>query len=230
MWPSPPRCRVAGVLRVPGDKSISHRYALLAAIADGRSTIANYAPGADCASTLACVGGLGAMRLTNPRAGRGRTATGHHRRARPPWPARRAGAARLRQLGQHHADARRRGGGPPVLIDPDRRCFTVAPADAPHHRSAHPDGRRGHGRSRRPPAGDHSRRRSRRYPVLARDAQRPGQIRRVACWIAGERRDRGHRACLYSRSYGTCPCGVRRHGADRGPPDHLAGRPAAHGP
>jgi 3-phosphoshikimate 1-carboxyvinyltransferase len=55
-----PALRVAGVLRVPGDKSISHRYALLAAIADGRSTIAHYAPGADCASTLACVAALGA--------------------------------------------------------------------------------------------------------------------------------------------------------------------------
>lgn len=56
-----PALRVAGVLRVPGDKSISHRYALLAAIADGRSTIANYAPGADCASTLSCVAALGAI-------------------------------------------------------------------------------------------------------------------------------------------------------------------------
>ena len=56
-----PARRVAGVLRVPGDKSISHRYALLAAIADGRSTIANYAPGADCASPLACVAALGAI-------------------------------------------------------------------------------------------------------------------------------------------------------------------------
>lgn len=55
-----PARRVAGVLRVPGDKSISHRYALLAAIADGRSMIANYAPGADCASTLSCVAALGA--------------------------------------------------------------------------------------------------------------------------------------------------------------------------
>src|SRR5687767_9285476 len=56
-----PALRVAGALRVPGDKSISHRFALLAAIADGRSTIANYAPGADCASTLACVTALGAI-------------------------------------------------------------------------------------------------------------------------------------------------------------------------
>lgn len=56
-----PALSVSGVLRVPGDKSISHRYALLAAIADGRSTIANYAPGADCASTLTCVAALGSI-------------------------------------------------------------------------------------------------------------------------------------------------------------------------
>jgi 3-phosphoshikimate 1-carboxyvinyltransferase len=61
-----PARRVAGVLRVPGDKSISHRYALLAAIADGRSTISHYAPGADCASTLACVGALGAIVSRSP--------------------------------------------------------------------------------------------------------------------------------------------------------------------
>jgi 3-phosphoshikimate 1-carboxyvinyltransferase len=66
-----PALSVSGALRVPGDKSISHRYALLAAIADGRSTIANYAPGADCASTLACVGALGAIvsRTAEARAG-----------------------------------------------------------------------------------------------------------------------------------------------------------------
>ena len=54
-----PARRIRGRLRVPGDKSISHRYALLAALADGRSTLVNYAPGADCRSTLACLRGLG---------------------------------------------------------------------------------------------------------------------------------------------------------------------------
>lgn len=62
---SPARA-VTGVLRMPGDKSISHRYALLAAIADGPSTIANYAPGADCASTLACLASLGAIVSRTP--------------------------------------------------------------------------------------------------------------------------------------------------------------------
>jgi 3-phosphoshikimate 1-carboxyvinyltransferase len=47
------------VLRVPGDKSISHRYAILAALADGASTIHGFAPGRDCRSTLACLAALG---------------------------------------------------------------------------------------------------------------------------------------------------------------------------
>ena len=55
-----PARRIVGRLSVPGDKSISHRYAILAALAEGRSELSNYAPGADCRSTLACVGRLGA--------------------------------------------------------------------------------------------------------------------------------------------------------------------------
>jgi 3-phosphoshikimate 1-carboxyvinyltransferase len=54
-----PARRLRGRLRVPGDKSIAHRYAILGALAEGRSTIANYAPGADCRSTLACLQALG---------------------------------------------------------------------------------------------------------------------------------------------------------------------------
>jgi 3-phosphoshikimate 1-carboxyvinyltransferase len=54
-----PAARASGRVRVPGDKSISHRYALLAAIADGRSRIAGYSRGADCAATLACLRALG---------------------------------------------------------------------------------------------------------------------------------------------------------------------------
>jgi 3-phosphoshikimate 1-carboxyvinyltransferase len=66
-----PATSVTGSLRVPGDKSISHRYALLAAIADGRTTIANYAPGADCASTLSCIQALGTIvSRTEPDGGR----------------------------------------------------------------------------------------------------------------------------------------------------------------
>jgi len=48
-----------GRLRVPGDKSIAHRYALFAALAEGRSTLTHFAPGADCRSTLGCLRALG---------------------------------------------------------------------------------------------------------------------------------------------------------------------------
>jgi 3-phosphoshikimate 1-carboxyvinyltransferase len=51
---------VSGAVLLPGDKSISHRYAMLAAIAEGTTKIANYSTGADCQSTLACVRALGA--------------------------------------------------------------------------------------------------------------------------------------------------------------------------
>ena len=54
-----PAPRVLGRVRPPGDKSISHRYAMLAAIADGASTIEGYSTGADCESTLNCLRGLG---------------------------------------------------------------------------------------------------------------------------------------------------------------------------
>ncbi len=51
---------VRGHLLVPGDKSISHRYVLLSALADGRSTIDHLSPGADVAASLGCVEALGA--------------------------------------------------------------------------------------------------------------------------------------------------------------------------
>jgi len=57
--PIRPAQNLLGSLRVPGDKSISHRYAMLAALAAGRSRFENFASGADCASTLACLRELG---------------------------------------------------------------------------------------------------------------------------------------------------------------------------
>lgn len=55
-----PASRLTGVVRLPGDKSISHRAAMLASIAEGPSTLHNYSTGADCQSTLDCMRGLGA--------------------------------------------------------------------------------------------------------------------------------------------------------------------------
>jgi 3-phosphoshikimate 1-carboxyvinyltransferase len=55
-----PAKNVYGSLRLPGDKSISHRYGMLAAFAEGTSRFTNFSTGADCASTLACMKSLGA--------------------------------------------------------------------------------------------------------------------------------------------------------------------------
>ena len=54
-----PARNLRGSVTLPGDKSISHRYAMLAAIADGPSRLENYSTGADCASTLGCLRSLG---------------------------------------------------------------------------------------------------------------------------------------------------------------------------
>src|SRR6266852_9386380 len=54
-----PALAVRGVVRIPGDKSISHRYAMLAAIAEGTSRFQNFSAARDCASTLDCVAKVG---------------------------------------------------------------------------------------------------------------------------------------------------------------------------
>ena len=55
-----PARNILGTLRLPGDKSISHRYAMLGAFAQGTSRFSNFSTGADCASTLSCMEALGA--------------------------------------------------------------------------------------------------------------------------------------------------------------------------
>src|SRR5580658_6236439 len=54
-----PAASVSGAIMLPGDKSISHRYAMIASIAEGATRIRNYSTGADCHSTLGCVRALG---------------------------------------------------------------------------------------------------------------------------------------------------------------------------
>ncbi len=54
-----PACTVTGSAVVGGDKSISHRYAILAALAEGRSEIQCFSLAQDCASTLDCLKRLG---------------------------------------------------------------------------------------------------------------------------------------------------------------------------
>ncbi|MCS7026110.1 MAG: 3-phosphoshikimate 1-carboxyvinyltransferase [Bryobacteraceae bacterium] len=54
-----PARALQGEIRLPGDKSISHRYAMLASVAEGKTRILNYSTGADCASTLGAMRALG---------------------------------------------------------------------------------------------------------------------------------------------------------------------------
>src|SRR4030088_2627605 len=55
-----PATSISGSITLPGDKSVSHRYGMISAIAEGVSRIHNYSTGADCHSTLACMRALGA--------------------------------------------------------------------------------------------------------------------------------------------------------------------------
>ena len=55
----PPAHRLSGSICLPGDKSISHRYAMIASLAAGVSHITNYSTGADCHSTLGAMRALG---------------------------------------------------------------------------------------------------------------------------------------------------------------------------
>lgn len=50
---------IDGRLRMPGDKSISHRAALIAALSSGRSELSNFSTARDCASTVGCLRQLG---------------------------------------------------------------------------------------------------------------------------------------------------------------------------
>src|SRR3982750_1621960 len=54
-----PARRIKGSLRLPGDKSISHRAALIEALSTGRWEISNFSTGRDCGSTIGCLQDLG---------------------------------------------------------------------------------------------------------------------------------------------------------------------------
>jgi 3-phosphoshikimate 1-carboxyvinyltransferase len=55
-----PARTISGSVPPPGDKSMSHRYAMLAAIAEGTSEIRHFSTAQDCRSTLDCLRNLGA--------------------------------------------------------------------------------------------------------------------------------------------------------------------------
>ncbi len=64
-----PGGRLTGRLRVPGDKSISHRALILGAVAEGDTAIRGFLEGADCLATLRALRAMG-VAIEGPRAGR----------------------------------------------------------------------------------------------------------------------------------------------------------------
>ena len=56
---APSGAPLRGRIRLPGDKSISHRALMLGALAAGTSRVSNFLPSADCLATLACIRELG---------------------------------------------------------------------------------------------------------------------------------------------------------------------------
>src|SRR5271156_3941161 len=125
-----PARSVQGSLVVPGDKSISHRYAMLAGLAEGTTRLTNFSTGADPHSTLGCMQALGA---TVTHTGEGRSSvieiTGTAGAFQQP--------TRLRHLRLPHAHALRADRAAPRHLPPDRR---PPPAPAPH--GAHPQAAR----------------------------------------------------------------------------------------
>ncbi|HKR26027.1 MAG TPA: hypothetical protein VJS11_01185, partial [Acidobacteriaceae bacterium] len=79
-----PARNIEGSLRLPGDKSISHRYALLGGLAEGTTKLTNFSTGADCASSVACVEALGARVTRDGSSVEITGAAGHFRNSAEP--------------------------------------------------------------------------------------------------------------------------------------------------
>src|SRR6266545_7686555 len=61
-----PVTKLSGDFRLPGDKSISHRSAMFAAIGEGTTHLRNYSSARDCQSTLDCLAALGVQITREP--------------------------------------------------------------------------------------------------------------------------------------------------------------------
>ena len=175
---------LSGELRAPADKSISHRAALLGAMASEPVRIEHYLHAAD--TDLDARGGARAR-----RARRGARRRGRRARHRPARGARAGGADRRRQ--RRHAAAAaarlaRRPGG--ALVHARRRRVDPPPPGRPDRRAAAPDGRRA---SRRRDGRFAAARGPRRAPardlLRARRRERPGQVVRAARRAGRGRRD-----------------------------------------
>ena len=137
-----PAARLRGELRLPGDKSISHRALMLALLAAGESRIAGAGDGADVRSTAGIV--RGARGTTSSASGRRR----RRQRVVPSWSSpgadgltRARGRPRLRQLRHEPAAGRRDPRRAALPARPRRRRFVAPPSGGSYHRATALDGR-----------------------------------------------------------------------------------------
>ena len=179
----PRRRRCSGRVRVPGDKSISHRALILGALTVGETRVSGLLEGEDVLHTAAAMRALGA---TAGARRRGRLAHAWGRRRRLCEPDR---AARFRQF-RHRLPAGDGGGRRlPDNGDVRRRCLPAQAADAARARSAGADGRACHRSSRRGAAAAYA---ARRAPIRCRSSTSrrclPRSSSRRCCWRASRRR------------------------------------------
>ena len=217
-----PASRLSGSIALPGDKSISHRYAMIAAIAEGHSRIRNYSTGADCHSTLGCLRALGI-----DISGEGTEFTVHGRGL----DGLRAPAADL-DAGNSGSTIRMLSGILAAQPFPTRIVGDESLSRRPMQRIMKPLAA----------MGAHIQAREDKFPPLeihgaqaAADPIRPAGAERASEDLCAVRRalrrgrDLGHRAGAFARPHGNCPARIRRGPqADRGRIT-LAGRPTLTG-
>ena len=192
---------LSGSIELPGDKSISHRYAMLAALANGTSELRNFAAARDCHSTLGCMKSLGAGVKVD---GTTVQVTGHGLRGlKSSWRA-------LDAENSGNDDTATFGDFEWAIVhDEDyRRCFFAETADEAGDDAAARNGR-GHSRARRKfsATGD-SWREVACDPLPDADGQCASEVRGAAGWTVRRGRNNGNGTGGDARSYGTGAAGV----------------------
>ncbi len=155
---------VRGTIRVPGDKSISHRSIMLGALAEGVTEVQGFLEGEDSLATLQAFREMG-VAIEGPDQGRVTIhGVGMHGLKAPVGPLY-VGNCRYR-----HAPVRRAAGGAGVRYRTDRRCLADQAPDGPRGRSAARDGCGDRDRRGRPTAaaGSRAARRSRASTMTCR--------------------------------------------------------------
>ena len=213
---------LSGELSAPADKSISHRAALLGAMASEPVRIERYLHAADTNSTLQAVRALGALVEVHgdELVVRG---TGLREAREPDEPIDVGNAGTLLRLAARLA---RRTGGP--LVHARRRRVDPPPARRPDRRATAPDGRSARRARRTLRAADRTRHAPARDRLRAGGRKRPGQVLRAARRTRRRRRHHRRRAHPQPRPHRAhAAARRRRHPPQRSPRHRRQRRRAA---